>query len=169
MKTLISTATMALLLSSNAQASVGAGMFVYEHDVAFGGGFTRKSCVRERGRWVRGACIFQAADSVEISQTEADFEVKVNTIRTNGRDCQFTGAAKAVSATELLASTESELWVAGNDGEEIEIVPAVCELKITFLDADTLKVEKVDAQKCASVCGTSLIGLDVPRAVRTSR
>lgn len=168
MKTLVSTVVAALFLSFNAQADAGAGTFVYEHDVAFGGGYTRASCVKEHGRWTDGACFFQAADTVEISKAETDFQVKVNTIRTNGRDCEFTGAAKSISETELLASTESELWLPSEDGKDIEVVPALCELKITYLDADTLKVEKLDAQKCASVCGTSLLGLDVPRAVRTS-
>ncbi len=142
------------------------GTFVYEHEIGFGGGYTASSCRKEGGRWQSGACYFMVADTVELSRENELLTATVNTIRTNGRDCQFQGAAKEVSSTELLATMESEEWL--DSGDELKVVPAICELKLTFLDPDTLRVEKLDAAKCASICGTSLIGLDIPQARRVS-
>jgi len=160
MKTL--TAAFIFLFSIPAFAVTnGEGVYAYAHEVGFGGGYNAKSCLIEKGRWEKGVCYFATSDVVNVEKNLEEWNVKVSTIRNNGRDCEFVGKAKAVSDTELLASMES--------GEPLLVEPAgapiFCELKITYLNQDTIKVEKLDARNCEYVCG-SYSGLDIPQASR---
>lgn len=145
------------------------GNFVFHHDVAFGGGYTEKTCRKEKGTWKDGACYFGTADMVTVArEPNAEWNVKVETIRTNGRTCEFVGRAKAVSRNELLASMDSEEVIRGNGPDEYIYVPTQCELKITYIDENTIQVRKLDHQKCEYICAYAS-GLEVPAAKRFRR
>jgi hypothetical protein len=162
MKTLTFLSALSFLVPALALAG-GEGLYAYAHEIGFGGGYTKKACLKEKGRWENGACYLPTSDLVTLSKSESDWSVEVNTIRTNGKDCVFQGKAKEISGHELLAVMESE-----ENWEGPQPVPTVCELKVTFLDPNTLKVEKLDARKCEYICA-SMVGLDVPKAVRVHR
>lgn len=148
---------LAPFLSSAAWFS-GEGTFSYPHDVAMYGYETAEPCVEDGGRFAGdGFCVFSSADEVKVVREGETYVVKVDTVSTNAHMCQFEGLGVWNDKGALVAHTEV------NDWEGDKMVPATCEVTVTYIDGDTVSVSHNG--KCASLCGANT-DLAIERAKR---
>lgn len=140
------------------------GAFDRTHDVAFLGYEDAQTCKADGGRWEEAGsiCFFEADDSVVVTNDSEGLKVGVSTISTNGRTCDFSGKAKQISDTEIVASVATSKYEASNDS----YVDAVCELKVTYTSADSVNVTMLSERSaCEELCGAST-SLEIEGALR---
>jgi hypothetical protein len=161
---------LALSLSASAAAPV-TGLYVAKHDVTFMA-YDKKECLENGGKWAEedAGCVLEGQDSVEIvaaGKGTGKFLAKVETIATNGHSCGYDGVGTFVSARELVVSADSEIFVPGENGEQDKVVPATCELKITFGAGNrALTATAISSyEACHYFCGANAV-LEVSGAKR---
>ncbi len=126
-------------------AAIPLGVFQQPVTITVAGYQSASECAADKGFWEEGFCRFQAHNEVSIGNNGGYF-LKVSTIGTNLHSCDYEGAAIA-SGNGLISQLESEEW----DDRSSSFVKALCELRATFPDANTVSVN--NNGKCSSFCG----------------
>jgi len=139
------------------------GDFAFAHSIAFFA-YDEQGCKEAEGQWDGDICLFDAEDSVSVTGGEmGSFNVRVSTVATNAHTCDFDGKGEMVSANQLKATAPSEVYIPGENGKDGRFESATCEVSVTFLDGNSVKVES--GETCSYFCGARA-HLDIEKAVR---
>ncbi len=159
----------ALLIAAPALAALSLeGTFDRAKDVAFLGYQDEQACKSDDGRWdaKEKICFFEADDTVTVTNSTEGLKVAVMTISTNGRTCHFEGKGTQISEREIVASMDTEEYIAKDGSEDGEYVPAKCQVKVTYTDENTVNVTTLSEKNaCAEICSYSA-SLEINGAVR---
>ncbi len=124
------------------------GLFAYAHTISFLGEFSGRECREAEGVWVEGHCRVPVSDYVILERAHPDqWNVRVDTVTTNGRSCELSGTAVAASENDLVAVSGA--------GEG-------CRLRLSF-QGKSIGVKKIDPAACADLCGSNE-GLEILEA-----
>ena len=159
---------LALFLSASASANwfTGVGEFSYPHEIAMVGYADEAGCREDGGKWEDEFCFFSVEDSVKVEFTDAqamEYYVTVDILSTNAHTCSFEGLAKWVGPLTLVASSETDDWQEGENGEEGKFVPVTCEVTVKYLDGNRVNVS--NNGKCSNFCGARAM-LEIEEAKR---
>lgn len=140
-----------------------AGDFFFAHKIAFLA-YDEIGCSDAQGEWDGDLCIFNGEDSVSVTGGEkGSFNVSISTVTTNAHTCDFEGRGEMVAANLLKASAPSEIYIPGENGKDGHFESATCEVSVTYLDGNSVKVES--GETCSYFCGANA-SLDIEKAVR---
>ncbi len=124
----------------------------------------QSSCEADGGQWdtEMEMCFFAVENTVELAEANGKLELTVDTVGSNAHECHFQGEAVKMSETEYVSKVNVTEFEQNDKGEWIE-VPAVCEVSMSFLDADSVAVG--NNGKCSEFCGARA-WLSVDKAIR---
>lgn len=147
------TAVAATVAAVPAFADAREGLYARSHEVTFLGDFSARECREAEGRWVNGLCTVPVSDIVLVEKASpTSWAVRVDTITTNGRNCELKGTASA-------------------DGQHLVAVSGAgegCRLRLSFPGEGKVSVRRLEESACSELCASSH-GLDIEEARRVRR
>jgi len=105
---------------------------------------TEEACTTDKGQWIDEMCIFDAENTLVVSQQEKQVILSMETIGSNAHICSFEGPAEKISETELQSKVASDVW----DGSDW--VPGFCTVTASYSDTNTVQVSSAG---CEMFCG----------------
>ena len=136
------------------------GRFALNHEVGFMNYEDAAACSKDKMIWKDGICVSSGDDSVEVSAPDGNLNVDIETVTTNAHTCSFSGKAKIVSYTQLLASSPAQVY----DRSTRTFHDGTCEVTLTFTPNHNTVTTTTNGM-CDDMCGMNAT-LEVEKAVR---